>query len=457
LLNLPAALLEDNVFSRLPGADLARVASLSEGFRDLLAGPDFWKRQYALRHERSVASGTGALSWTLKPGAPKLLFRDECLFVEQRRPRRLNAAGVRSVQFTPDGLLLCTAGTDGVQLWQVADGELVRSLAPGPSRFALLNHDASVALVEISRLRGDPAWWFEPLREVEASNIEQQGLQLVRVSDCHVLHWFPTQNSYEEFARASFSPDGTLVAVASEADTNVVKVWEVIDGTEHTLDHPEWVTNVSFSPDGALIATTSSDCVVRLWATGTFDHVTQIDDEDQGEYPVFSPDSTKLLVSGWASNAVLFDISDEHQLLHAVLDFNAKPVADEEGNDDEGRTRASFSPDGAFCLTHCFLVEQPLQVWNTASGELVASLGGSDTFATDVRSALFSPDGERVLAHCADGSAFLWRVRDGLLLRRFDTGSGCVSEVGTAAFSPDGALVALASSDSGVVLAASCM
>ncbi|KAI1565722.1 WD40 repeat [Pyrenophora tritici-repentis] len=69
----------------------------------------------------------------------------------------------------------------------------------------------------------------------------------------------------------AFSPDGQLVASASWDST--VQLWEAATGTcRSTLEgHSDYVRAVAFSPDGQLVASASDDKTVRLWeaATGT--------------------------------------------------------------------------------------------------------------------------------------------------------------------------------------------
>jgi WD40 repeat protein len=64
---------------------------------------------------------------------------------------------------------------------------------------------------------------------------------------------------------AAFSPDGALLATASDDCT--ARIWEVATGTlRATLKgHVGGVRHINFSPDGALLATASYDDTTRLW------------------------------------------------------------------------------------------------------------------------------------------------------------------------------------------------
>jgi len=85
--------------------------------------------------------------------------------------------------------------------------------------------------------------------------------------------------------------------------------------------------------------------------------------------------------------------------------------------------------------------DRTARVWDSATGQPLETLAGH---VNSVLSAVFSPDGKRIVTASQDDTARLWDAASGFLLGIL---TGHTNRVYTASFSPDGSHIVTASSD----------
>jgi WD40 repeat protein len=125
----------------------------------------------------------------------------------QSMPPLISAYPVSYVSFSPDGQTLVTGSADGIRLWEVQTGELIRTI---PQNFASL---MSVAM----------------------------------------------------------NPNGSMLVSGTDHRANQVKIWDAHTGELlNTLEgHTYSISAVAFSPDGQTIYSGSIDESIRIWRSKT--------------------------------------------------------------------------------------------------------------------------------------------------------------------------------------------
>jgi WD40 repeat protein/DNA-binding SARP family transcriptional activator len=378
--------------------------------------------------------------------------------------------GINAAAWSPDGLRIATAGTDGTtRIWDGKTGEPL---------FNLFGHRAASPSVE---------WSPDGSRLVTASEdgtakvwevFETEGREQITLS---------AQGLSAGVAKAIFSPDGTQV-MTSDTKTAATKVWDVTMGGD-----AEWINlptrpngdlffpaDVEFLPDGRRLASINEHGDIAIWGLqrGRELRTIRVGGSEISSF-VMTADGAMLaagrrngLATAWdvttgeelfstPHHGVLFDVEwsqDGEHLVTATLQGSIR-ILNASGEvirklNEEGKIAlysARFSPDGRLVVT----VVRPWRggsqdfrqtIWDWETGKVVGSIEPGDG-RNDTYRAVFDPTGSRVATNGTDGLPRIWDVETGRSVVVLAAHPGAVWDI---VFSPDGSRVATAGSD-GVV------
>ncbi|NET13744.1 MAG: WD40 repeat domain-containing protein, partial [Okeania sp. SIO1H6] len=181
---------------------------------------------------------------------------------------------------------------------------------------------------------------------------------------------------------------GTKLQVLSELSTAIQEVKEFNRFEEHEDD----VTHVSFSNDEKMIATGSKDDTVKVWWV----------DGSQKEktFKEHSDDITQVDFS--SDGKIVASVGKDDRAIIRWIDGSKKPIVLEH-NDDV--LDISFSPDNQFLATAC--KDKIVRIWNIKDGNLVKIF---DSHTAPVTQVTFSPNGKIVASADDYDNVKLWFI-----------------------------------------------
>jgi WD40 repeat protein len=285
-------------------------------------------------------------------------------------------AARQGVAYSPDGLNLVTASSDGtIKLWDTRSGQELRTLRGHQSDVTDVAFSPDGRIVASASADGTARLWDAATGEV------------IKVLEGHT----------SIVLAVAFSPDGARLATASQDGT--ARVWDVASGEWlYTLaGHKGAVNDIAYSPDGEHLATTDRDRI-RVWDAS---------DGGLGELAVLpwgceitssnlSQDGTLFIQGCEDGRVILRDATSLQELstFEPTMQFGA--VAGVALSPDVSRLAAAQG------LT--------IRVWDLASSQVQMSLSVP---TGDVGSLAFSPDGGLLAAGIGESDILIWDAASG--------------------------------------------
>jgi len=280
--------------------------------------------------------------------------------------------GFGDLAFSPDGSLLASGQTDHtIRLWNLARLEVPPTYLHG--------HIGAVNSLLFSR-GGNELYTGSVDGTVKVFDISSKG-------STNILY----QSGWAD--EVSFSPDGTLLAVADFNGRTAV-LWDVASQRRiaNVGAHSGHCRGVRFSPDGKLIATAASD-----------------------------------------GNVEISDVSTRKGVRRLPIRV------------DDSKASLAFHPKKAILAT----ARHDLRFFDLQNGNRIDLLPAGPT--NEVQSVVFSPDGNRLALGMENGQVSIWDFVTGRLSRRFQQHSASAG-IGALCFSHDGRFLASGGYDGLVVI-----
>ena len=355
---------------------------------------------------------------------------------------------IRSVSFSEDGKQIVSSSEDGTTItWDAANGNVLST-----KKLVAKTEDNTIAIST------------DGLFNAKVGN-ENTDIELYDARTGRHIHTLQGHTGKVNAIR--FSPDGRLLASAS--DDNTIMIWDVADGeVRRTLiGHSNYATCVSFSPDGKRLVSGSEDNTVRLW--DVFGNNAERNKMDEGGLminPCFSSDGMYIasasygdgIITIWDShtgkrshsftsdrhiNSICFHPTDK-QILATSADSIIKIWNVREGSllhtlsgHRQRVNSITFSQDGRYLASAS--QDKTIRIWDAQSCKCLQILKGH---AEKINHVSFSNDGNTIASASDDKTIKVWNVKNGECLK---TLSGHNDGVVYTSFSPNGGMVVSAS------------
>jgi WD40 repeat protein len=331
---------------------------------------------------------------------------------------------VQTAFFSANGNLVVTASLDNTaRVWSVGHEENLTTLSGHTDLLTSIAISDEAGLAATASLDGTARVWntkdWQLIKElrghqkaIQNAAISSDGKLMVTASDDKTVRVWDVRAGQQLYqlsispdsdraAKASFSPDGKLIAVYGlKAD---IAILEAGTGRVQAKINGDPLIACQFSPDNRFVLTsspglTSTQGGIRIWDAGTGEAVEWPQDPKELTGAAFSP-TGKLIATG------------DGRGVTRIFEFDTrKPLHELEGP-KHSVTAIAFSPDGK--LLAVATEDNTVRIWSAETGEELTNLRGH---TNSIFTVSFSGDGKFIFTESADNTARMWQSGRGLSL-----------------------------------------
>jgi WD40 repeat protein len=293
---------------------------------------------------------------------------------------------ITAVEFSPDGAQLFAGGYHEINVWQSADGKLLRRIPGLGQRTYAIRFSPDGQQIAIAC--GAPGKHGEVriMKPESGELVKVLGLTSDVVFDC------------------AFSPQGDRLATA--AADGVVRVFDVATGSEQLTitSHSDWVYAIAWNADGSKFATGSRDKTAKVFDAKTGELLITYNGHNQPVRGVlFHPEEKEVYSAGSDNKLHRWALADGKKAAEAPL----------------GGEAYKLTPAGEAFLASS--ADKKIRQFTAKDQKQTRELAGAKDW---VLSTAVHAGTKRLAGGTFDGQVYVWNAEDGKLVTSFYAAPG---------------------------------